>query len=474
MRQDLDSGAAAVEVTTIFDGVTIDQQLLWRGGAVEARDPTGAATVRLGDGGFELVRPDGERMAFGPLTRVTLEIGGVTFVVAGTTPPRRLPVRARGSWKERAGLLAVAVVGVLSGVLLQTAKVRRASWEVPEIVRKRIALLGASLSGGTQSMKVSADLKPPTVSADRPAPTPTQTPTTSQAKSAQKARAKSAAKMLAVAEREKTAAELESLRAQRLDDARKAVAIRAREAGVVGAMAHMHAQFLGSEHVLAAEFTDAGSIAIARADGASGANGSAGSASDGNSSAGGGSGSNSGGDPTGTLDGSEIGEAYGVGGLGLSGIGEGGGGASDGTIGLGNIGTIGHGGGGGTGYGYGSGCGGLGGRRASVPDVLCGLADVRGSCDKDLIRRVVRAHLNEVRFCYERALQSHPSLQGRAVTRFVIGYDGRVTSSQIASSTVSPEVDACVAQAIARWQFVPRCVGEVSYPFVFEAIRSAP
>jgi len=53
--------------------------------------------------------------------------------------------------------------------------------------------------------------------------------------------------------------------------------------------------------------------------------------------------------------GDEIGEAYGVGGLGLVGTGRGGGGTGEGTIGLGNTGLIGKGGGGGSGGGYGAG-----------------------------------------------------------------------------------------------------------------------
>ena len=57
----------------------------------------------------------------------------------------------------------------------------------------------------------------------------------------------------------------------------------------------------------------------------------------------------------GGLAGDEIGDAYGVGGLGLVGTGRGGGGSGEGTIGLGNIGTIGHGSGTGTGSGYGRG-----------------------------------------------------------------------------------------------------------------------
>ena len=99
----------------------------------------------------------------------------------------------------------------------------------------------------------------------------------------------------------------------------------------------------------------------------------------------------------GGLVGTQIGEAYGVGGLGLVGSGKGGGGTGEGTIGLGNLGTIGKGGGGGNGSGYGRGAGGLGGRRAHAPDVVPGTAQVRGSLDKEIIRRIIRRHLNEVK-----------------------------------------------------------------------------
>src|SRR5262249_32151905 len=69
-------------------------------------------------------------------------------------------------------------------------------------------------------------------------------------------------------------------------------------------------------------------------------------------------------DVLGGLVGTEVGEAYGVGGLGLVGTGRGGGGTGEGTIGLGNLGTIGKGGGGGSGSGYGRGAGGAGRRGA--------------------------------------------------------------------------------------------------------------
>ncbi|MDI1448666.1 VIT domain-containing protein [Polyangium sp. 6x1] len=69
---------------------------------------------------------------------------------------------------------------------------------------------------------------------------------------------------------------------------------------------------------------------------------------------------------TGNQWGNTIGDAYGAGGLGISGIGEGGGGRGEG-IGLGSIGTIGNGAGTGTGQGFGSGHGRLGGAHASAP-----------------------------------------------------------------------------------------------------------
>src|SRR5205823_1928265 len=118
-------------------------------------------------------------------------------------------------------------------------------------------------------------------------------------------------------------------------------------------------------------------------------------------------------DVLGGLIGNQSGEAYGVGGLGLTGTGKGGGGTGEGTIGLGNLGTIGKGGGGGNGSGYGRGAGGLGGRRAHAPDVVPGTATVRGSLDKEIIRRIVRRHMNEVKFCYEKELTTHPDLYGR-------------------------------------------------------------
>jgi hypothetical protein len=169
----------------------------------------------------------------------------------------------------------------------------------------------------------------------------------------------------------------------------------------------------------------------------------------------------------GLVDG-EIGAAYGIGGLGLVGTGTGGGGTGEGTLGLGNFGTMGK-GDGGNGSGYGRGAGGLGGRHTRAPDVIAGQASVRGSLDKEIIRRIIRLHLNEVRYCYETELVRRPGLSGRVSVQFTIAATGQVMASWLESTTVNDaRVEGCIVQAVRRWEF-PKPSGAgitiVSYPF---------
>ena len=175
-------------------------------------------------------------------------------------------------------------------------------------------------------------------------------------------------------------------------------------------------------------------------------------------------------DVWGGLTGNEVGEAYGVGGLGLVGTGRGGGGTGEGTIGLGNTGLIGKGGGGGSGSGYGRGSGaGFGGRGKRVPKVRQAKANVQGALDRDIIRRIVRAHINEVRSCYNAGLTKNPNLEGRVAVNFVITGTGKVGSSVVQESTLKDsKVANCVAKAVKRWKFPkPRGGGNVivTYPF---------
>jgi TonB family protein len=176
----------------------------------------------------------------------------------------------------------------------------------------------------------------------------------------------------------------------------------------------------------------------------------------------------------GAMTGTDIGQNFGFGGLGLRGTGRGGGGMGQGTIGMGNFGTIGRGGGRGAGEGgYGRGVGGFRGRSAGVPQVRSGGAEVRGSLSKEVIRRVVRRHINEVKFCYEQQLNARPDLQGRVTTRFVISPTGSVQSAMVANSSLRNEaVESCIVRAVRRWTFPAPDGGGVvvvNYPFLLDA-----
>lgn len=156
----------------------------------------------------------------------------------------------------------------------------------------------------------------------------------------------------------------------------------------------------------------------------------------------------------GNMWGDEIGDAFGAGGLGLSGIGEGGGGRGEG-IGLGNIGTLGHGAGTGTGQGFGAGHGRLGGSHATrAPKVRMGATTVSGRLPPEVIQRIVRQNFGRFRMCYEQGLGRNPNLEGRVSVRFVIGRDGAVSNVANGGSDLPDSgVVSCVVSAFYGLSF---------------------
>lgn len=149
----------------------------------------------------------------------------------------------------------------------------------------------------------------------------------------------------------------------------------------------------------------------------------------------------------GGLTGTEVGEAFGVGGLGLVG-------RARGTT---------------PGTGYATRGDGRGDRHARVRQ---GKARVVGALDHDIIRRIVRAHIGEVRGCYEAGLRRNDNLRGRVAIRFTIGPGGKVGTSKIAKSSLGDSrVKACIANAIKRWKFPkPENSNDVvvNYPFLLD------
>jgi len=172
----------------------------------------------------------------------------------------------------------------------------------------------------------------------------------------------------------------------------------------------------------------------------------------------------------GNMWGDSIGDAFGAGGLGLSGIGEGGGGRGEG-IGLGNIGTLGHGAGLGNGQGMGNGNGRLqGAHRSKPPQVRMGGTSVSGRLPAEVIQRIVRQHFGAFRLCYENGLRSNPELAGNVTVGFVIDASGAVSGvSNAGSSMPDGGVVSCVVRSFGGLSF-PQPEGgvvRVTYPISF-------
>jgi len=113
------------------------------------------------------------------------------------------------------------------------------------------------------------------------------------------------------------------------------------------------------------------------------------------------------------------------------------------------------------------------GDRDSGPKVRQAEATIEGALDRDIIRRIVRAHLAEVRHCYDQGLVNDPDLGGEIIIEFVIGPTGSVVDSEAEDpdAFADPEVPRCVAMAVKTWKF-PKPQGggevEVRYPFNLE------
>jgi TonB family protein len=157
---------------------------------------------------------------------------------------------------------------------------------------------------------------------------------------------------------------------------------------------------------------------------------------------------------------------------GLSGLvtkgGPGGPGGPGSTIGLGPLATAGRAGGN---KDYGTPTG-LTGKQTTDPVIDTSPVSVVGTLDRELVRKVIQDHKQQIRACFESLLNQYPDLNGRVQTQFTIGEEGQVLKSTVLQSTTgSKELDSCVARHVRLWEFPkPKGGGTVvvSYPFIFK------
>jgi hypothetical protein len=111
--------------------------------------------------------------------------------------------------------------------------------------------------------------------------------------------------------------------------------------------------------------------------------------------------------------------------------------------------------------------------QAMVTASLSRTVRIEGGMSREMVKRVIDQHLQEITYCYENALISNPDIMGRMVFEWKIMMDGRVGEIRIVASSVnSHEIHDCIKSAIKSWRF-PKPEGAevvVSYPFVFDLV----
>ncbi len=111
-------------------------------------------------------------------------------------------------------------------------------------------------------------------------------------------------------------------------------------------------------------------------------------------------------------------------------------------------------------------------RKLKGPKIIPKPPVIKGSLEKEEIRRVIRRHRNEYRYCYEKQLNLKRDLNGKIVVKFIIGGDGSVLASSIQESSMNNRVvESCLMRKIKRWIFPPPKGGgmvTVQYPLIFK------
>ena len=71
-----------------------------------------------------------------------------------------------------------------------------------------------------------------------------------------------------------------------------------------------------------------------------------------------------------------------------------------------------------------------------------------------IVRRVIYAHINQIRHCYQQSLSKQPTLAGRLVVIFEISPKGHVDDLLISESALGvPALHQCIGDTMRTWEF---------------------
>ncbi len=113
--------------------------------------------------------------------------------------------------------------------------------------------------------------------------------------------------------------------------------------------------------------------------------------------------------------------------------------------------------------------------RAVVHEPPKAKISIRGGMSREAVLKVVNAHLDEVRDCYERELLHNPGISGKILMEWLIQLDGSVRYAKTKFTNIghSSDLHTCLQAQVVTWNF-PRPKGGqevlVTFPFLFESM----
>jgi hypothetical protein len=88
-----------------------------------------------------------------------------------------------------------------------------------------------------------------------------------------------------------------------------------------------------------------------------------------------------------------------------------------------------------------------------VPKIRITESSAEGGLSKEVVRRILRARMNEIRFCYIKRIESEFDEAGTLELEVSIDDKGRVSAISVESVGVDDSVAKCVEQRGKRWSF---------------------
>jgi len=114
-------------------------------------------------------------------------------------------------------------------------------------------------------------------------------------------------------------------------------------------------------------------------------------------------------------------------------------------------------------------------KRARNTRLYLGNPDITGHLDKEIVRRYIHRHMDQIRWCYQQEVQKNPKLEGDVKMSFVITPSGMVIRVRVVGTTLrNANVEQCMAERISTWHFpAPKGGGlvKVVYPFILRVTR---